>query len=851
MLRVHATTPNGSGNALPARASHAHPPAIVQRPQPPTIVPFNRARSNHPTTPTISLDPQQAFIKALTDVVARTAGGVLAGRGEFARTHGLSFPTSNTLATGFLRDIYRAFGYNEKLSYADYKSRWERGGMAETVVNLLADLTWPELGRLTVVEDEDLDNNTPWEDDVNSFLDRTNAAQKFHRADKLCRLGRYSVVFVGVNDSTDIATQMPALRSLDDVLWLQPLSEGRATFGENDLDTDVTSPRFGLPKVYTLDLGGSRTSQKVHWSRIIHVAEGLMEDELFGTPALRAAWNTLVNIERVECSGTEATWRHSDRGMQADVDPELVEFDEDAQEALTAEMQAAVHGFENFMLTRGVTLKDLGTKSVGFGANLDALTKLVSIITRYPKQWLEGSQRGLRSSEKDTDNFNRTIRVRRARFAEPVLVKATINRVASYGAITNPPTWDVDWGDSDEAPLADRIEQLLQLTEANDRQQRSTGEPVTSSNELRDKFLGWGTLDEAGVGVGGGNGNSGGNGGNGNIDNLRSSVVAFSNPNPNLQQRHCNIHEATNHHTTPLAQHFLDIVAAAKSSNQPLWDGADTIDKAEVALIATLAQVELNIAESLPDRLLLVLEDAANAELALVKTRNNWLTPDIAGLASGLASGLAGVDLTTRHAAIEFDFISSNPRAVAWAQARAGELLKDLSLTDLTSVRQLISTSLDGGMSHAQLVKHLYNVVGLDHQQIVNGANFISNLKSAKPGTVVKSGGYKVTTPDVVDNDFILKHITNLTDIQAKQRALNVAISEKSKAANQGLFELQVQAVDEGEIDPTDVERVYLKNTERHADRDGQRVAIGERFPVEPGENPRCACTHGLARVVH
>ncbi len=190
-------------------------------------------------------------------------------RYNFASQTGLSF--------GGKRDLYQALGYQRELKVADYKSRYARGGIAKRLVKVYPEATWSS--GADIIEDPDPDTETPFEKAVSDLFARLNIWQRFYRADIAAQLGRYSILFLGAPGRLEDELK---LSSLDNLIYLTALAEDRAKIGKLVDGKDQTdNPRFGLPEYYEVKISGNLTT-KVHWSRVIHFADGLLEDDVYG-----------------------------------------------------------------------------------------------------------------------------------------------------------------------------------------------------------------------------------------------------------------------------------------------------------------------------------------------------------------------------------------------------------------------------------------------------------------------------------------------------------------------------------------------------------------------------------------
>lgn len=229
-------------------------------------------------------------------------------RYQFASQHGLSHLGA--------RDLYAAGGYPRKLTNAHYTDLYERGDIAERLVEAYPKATW--VPGTSIFEDEDPDNITPWEIKVNSLFDRLDIWNVFKRADILSRIGEngYSVVLLGDNTRTPIDQEISSSIDFDNLIYLQPLHQKNASILE--WDEDVFSERYSYPLLYQLKLGSDKgrksSTLKVHWSRVIHFTEGGLDNPVYGPPALRSIFNRLMDAEKIFTAGSEAAFKRMDPG---------------------------------------------------------------------------------------------------------------------------------------------------------------------------------------------------------------------------------------------------------------------------------------------------------------------------------------------------------------------------------------------------------------------------------------------------------------------------------------------------------------------------------------------------------
>ncbi len=302
-----------------------------------------------------------------------------------------------------------------------------------------------------------------------------------------------------------LSDALPKMTSPADVIYLTPVGQDKAVV--HTYETNENSPRYGLPLTYQCRFGGTSAtttstltsqldSKIVHHSRVIHIAEGVLDSDVVGKPRLRACWNNLDDLIKLVGGGSEAAWRRMDPGMQLDLDPDM-ELDEAEEAAMSAEVDEYTHGLSRVMRTRGVKANILSASVASFGANAGSVIDLISATSTIPQRILMGSERGQLSSEQDRNNWSDRTSERRKYFAEPV-VRMLIDRLIEHGALPTPTVYVVEWSRRDTVPIKDKANAISALALANENHHTATGEIIVTANEIRDLVLGLGPMQEQG-----------------------------------------------------------------------------------------------------------------------------------------------------------------------------------------------------------------------------------------------------------------------------------------------------------------------------------------------------------------
>lgn len=386
----------------------------------------------------------------------------------------------SSVAQGYLgqsfggeRDYYTILGYPKELRFEHYFARYEREHIAARIVDFPAEETWRDKAEVLDGTDKDARSDTPFVEAFNALAKRVRLYHYAQRADKMAGIGRYGVLLIGTTGAATLEQPIDRLHSADEVLYLRPFCEYSATVAE--LVTDPSDERYGLPLYYTLNIltdlnSATGAAQRVHWSRVIHIAEGLLENEIFGRPRLQRVFNLLDDVMKLIGGSAEATWKLMRKGFVLDVHPDA-NLNAEAEAALEEQIDEYDHGLRRFMKTRGMNVMDLGSDVVDPSGLFTLIIDLIAGATGIPQRILLGSERGELASSQDAASWAGRIADRRENWAEPVILRALIDRLVQMGALPAPTSgeYSVKWKplfeltDPEKAALAQTWAQAAQV----------------------------------------------------------------------------------------------------------------------------------------------------------------------------------------------------------------------------------------------------------------------------------------------------------------------------------------------------------------------------------------------------
>lgn len=430
----------------------------------------------------------------------RTAASVLLQRMQFLRQAGLTFNGT--------RDVWGVLGYPEVISTRAYVEKYLRGGVASRIIDALPNATWR--GSVEVLEDRDPHQDTEFEKAWRDLDTRLQIQARLLRVDKLSQISHYACLLIGANG--DLREELPKGKS-EQILYLASYLGGGGPYTSTSMihrpgiadeaditiyeyETDIASPRFGLPRSYQLrraEISGATTGEQrvVHWSRVIHVADGCLFDEVMGLPALERVWNLLEDLEKVTGGGAEAFWLRANQGLHLNVSKDLELPDAKfAVESLKEQADEYRHQLTRWLRTRGVEVNTLGSDVANFTGPADAILTQIAGAKAIPKRILTGSEMGELASSQDRDNWKDQVNGRQTQYAGPYIVRPLVDRLIKYGYLPSPKKgpqeYEVVWPHIEVLTEEEKGKIANQMASVNS----TYGDVVFTDAEIRDRAYG-------------------------------------------------------------------------------------------------------------------------------------------------------------------------------------------------------------------------------------------------------------------------------------------------------------------------------------------------------------------------
>lgn len=395
--------------------------------------------------------------------------------------------TGGGQGTGFSgkRDLYASCGWIKDPKFEDFLT-WSSRGLGKIINDIKPKATWN--GELRVVVPEDDKDNSgdpkdrhPLEKSWAKLSKDMGITEIFLRADKAAGIGNYSIIFLGLNDSAAEEPKNEVQKTENmELISMKVFKQNNCPV--KSVDGNPGSDTFGLPKQYllqniidadkrnvdsgtapiagigattrTIDLVNkegsaiSSTDIPIDASRVIHIAEDLLEDDIYGTPRLLAILNYLQDYEKVTGGSAEMYFRGAFPGWIFSIDKESDWEENDAaqKEQFETEVDQMIYTLKRYVRMQGITPHSLAPQVSDPTAHAKVQLDAISGVTEIPNRKLMGSERGEQASSQDEHNWNGVIDGRRRTDASR-WVRDFIDKMMTYGILPFAEEYTIEFPD--------------------------------------------------------------------------------------------------------------------------------------------------------------------------------------------------------------------------------------------------------------------------------------------------------------------------------------------------------------------------------------------------------------------
>lgn len=398
------------------------------------------------------------------------------------------------------RNLYDVFGYRDVITPEEYRQRFQRQDIAKRIVAAYPEACWSSEPIIT--DNDDMQGDTTFDKSLKEIIEHPQLKiyHYIRRLDKVMSLGCFAVLFIGVRDGKKAQLPLDTKINIDDILFFAPYAESDITISK--YDEDPQSRRYGLPVMYKLGTNGydknetgtvlKRAPLEVHYTRIIHVAEGLLDNDIVGTPRLEDVVNRLVDLEKIVGGSAETFYLNARGGMHFSMPGDSI-LQPDDKKALEENMQDFSHNLTRYLKTAGVDVNVLNFNIADPKNHFDVIISLISASTGIPKRILTGSEQGQLASSQDENNWIAKVRQRQKDFCELQILRPLIDWFILNGVLIAPENgrYKITWPDLKSVSDMDKAEVAVKKTQALNNYLNANGaDMVMSPKQLFEDVLG-------------------------------------------------------------------------------------------------------------------------------------------------------------------------------------------------------------------------------------------------------------------------------------------------------------------------------------------------------------------------
>lgn len=383
------------------------------------------------------------------------------------------------------RNLEEECGYPWRVDRTLYREMYDREGVAARVVSLWPDECWSAEPKVYETEDPD---ETDFELTLKALMSRHYLPHYWHRVDELSGIGHFGILLLGIDDGKDLLEPANGIKETGEVvpgaakdrklLYIRPFDESLVYVSQ--YQTDSRNPRYGLPLFYNVNFVDPNaigvgpqttlemTRKKVHWSRVVHIADNRKNSEVFGEPRQQNVFNRLLDLRKVLGGSAEMFYKGGFPGISVEMMPELAiqgaTFDTDK---MKEELAMYMNGLQRFLTLTGVTAKPLLPNIAQPEMHIDAQINAICITKGVPKRIFQGSEAAQLASGQDQRTWNKRLTRRNDQYLTPHVIRATIDRLIALGCLVPPKEdYNAEWPDLNSPTDLDKATAALAWTQA-------------------------------------------------------------------------------------------------------------------------------------------------------------------------------------------------------------------------------------------------------------------------------------------------------------------------------------------------------------------------------------------------
>jgi len=413
-------------------------------------------------------------------------GGFSLNRIFRAISHNATLLRSELLSKLFdpRRDLDIECGYPKEITTDQYRKMYDREA-GRRVVGFLPEESW-QINPL-IFETED-PSETAFEVAWKEVVEQFHIFFHLWRVDVLSGIGRFGVLLLGLDDGLEFIEPVdgfdeqgvvtsPKERKL---LYLRAFDEDAVTVDTRE--DNESNPRFGQPILYSITFKETEATAtqrgnvietkrtiKVHWTRVIHIADNRETSEIFGVPRQQPVWNRLMDLRKVMAGSAEMFYKGAFPGYSVESHPNITLSDSDIT-SVREQLGNHFNGLQRWMALSGASVKSLAPQVADPTEHADAILKMIALVLGVPWRNFIGSEQAQLASAQDARTWNGRVRRRNENYLTPMVIRPFVDRLIAVGVVVGPSDgYNVEWPDlntvtdDEKASVAEKITKALAL----------------------------------------------------------------------------------------------------------------------------------------------------------------------------------------------------------------------------------------------------------------------------------------------------------------------------------------------------------------------------------------------------
>lgn len=381
------------------------------------------------------------------------------------------------------------YGYASDLSFENYFMAYDRDGLGNAAVDIIADKCWQDHPWLIEgAPDRESTALTANEARIDRVFSQAKVWQSFKEADVMALVAGWSAIIIRIADSNELdqPTVRPSIEALTELVpvWANQLT---AVYDSNQALQHYV---YAEPQT---DISPAR-NVNVHPDRVVIVG-----DPSRSRPLLKAGFNALTTLEKVLGGAGESFLKNASRQLNVNYDSEVDLEDiaranggsvDDLHENLSGHVRDINSGVDLLMMTQGATVNPMTVAVSDPMPSYNVALQVFAASVKIPVKVLVGNITGERASTEDIKQLNDRCQSRRVSEVTAHIEKfvAKLKAIGMLSAGQYSVMWN-DLRESTDAERAEHVTKLATIVETIARAEQSqlmTGAaPVLTLAELR------------------------------------------------------------------------------------------------------------------------------------------------------------------------------------------------------------------------------------------------------------------------------------------------------------------------------------------------------------------------------